>query len=51
MLSDWSIYLIVLHMIGQMTERLHDMTSNRMLLDVVYHQRKKYNKHLILITL
>ena len=40
MLSDWSIYLIVLHMIGQMTERLHDMTSNRMLLDVRVSPKK-----------
>lgn len=33
MLSDWPIYLIGLHMIGQlnMTERLHDISSNRML--------------------
>jgi hypothetical protein len=36
MLSDWSIYLTVFHMIGwsRINERLPDMTSNRMLLDV-----------------
>jgi hypothetical protein len=35
LLTDWSIYLSVLHMIGQleMNDRLHDTTSNRILLD------------------
>jgi hypothetical protein len=33
---DWSIYLTLLHTIRQskMNERLHDMTPNKMLLDV-----------------
>jgi hypothetical protein len=44
MLSDWSIYLTLMHMIGQskMNERSHDMTLNRKLLDVSVTQKKKY---------
>ena len=50
MLSDWSIYLTLMHMIGQskMNERSHDMTLNRKLLDVSVSQKKKiYNKNLM----
>jgi hypothetical protein len=48
--SDWSIYLSVLHMIGQskMNERSPDMTPNRMLLDISVWSNKT-QKHLILI--
>jgi hypothetical protein len=50
MLSDWLIYLIVLHMIEQMTERLHDMTSNRMLLDVrVSPKKTRYDYNLTIM--
>jgi hypothetical protein len=54
LLSDWLIYLTVLHMIGRlmMNARLHDVTPNRMLLDVCVSpkikNRKIYKKHLIL---
>ena len=43
MLSDWSIYLTVFHMIerSKMTERLHDMSSNGMLLDVSVYMVKE----------
>ena len=55
LLSDWSIYFIVLHMIGRskMNERLHDKTSNRMLLGVCTKNflRKIKKKRLILIIL
>jgi hypothetical protein len=50
MLSDWSIYLTLMHMIGQskMNERSHDMTLNRKLLDVSVSQTNKiYNKNLM----
>jgi hypothetical protein len=52
--KNWmSIYLTVLHLIRQMTEKLHDMTPNGMLWDVCVSRkkinRKRYNKHLILI--
>jgi hypothetical protein len=50
MLSDRLIYLIVLHMIEQMTERLHDMTSNRMLLDVrVSPKKTRYDYNLTIM--
>ena len=45
MLSDWSIYLTLMHMIGQskMNEKSHDMTLN-----VSVSQKKKiYNKNLM----
>ena len=43
LLSDLSIYLTVLHMIGRskMNQRLNDMTPNRMLLDVRVSPKKK----------
>jgi hypothetical protein len=53
-LSDWSIYLTILHMMGwsKMNERLHDITPNWMLLDVgVSPKKKRNNTHLILIRL
>jgi hypothetical protein len=36
MLSDWSMYLVVLYMIGRskMNEMLHDMTLNGVLFNV-----------------
>ena len=52
LLSDLSIYLIILHMIGRskMNERLHGMTPKQVLLDVSEPpKRNKYNKHLIFI--
>ena len=51
MLSDWSRYLTVFHMIGwsNMNERLHDMILYGMSQDVSVSQKNKYNKHLILI--
>jgi hypothetical protein len=53
LLSDWLIYLTVLHMIGwsKLNERLPDMTLNRILLDVINKLKKRYNKHVILIRL
>ncbi len=43
LLSDWLIYLTVLHMIGwsMLNERLPDMTLNRILLDVINKLKKK----------
>ena len=53
LLSDWLIYLTVLHMIGwsKLNERLPDMTLNRTLLDVINKLKKRYNKHVIPIRL
>ena len=56
LMSYWSIYLTLFHMIGwsKMNKRLHNMTPNRMLLDVsVLLERifKQINKHLIFIWL
>ena len=56
MLSNWSIDLIVLLMIGwwKMYEMLSERTSTRMLFDVyvlLKKIKKRYNKHLFLIRL
>ena len=42
LLPDWSIYFIILYVIGRskMNECLHDMTPNRMLLDVRINVKK-----------
>ena len=53
LLSDWSIYLTVLHIIGhkKINEMLHDMTLTRMMLLYISVSPKKkckrniYNKH------
>jgi hypothetical protein len=51
LLSDWSIYLIVLHLIGRskMNEKLHVMTPNSMLLDVSVSPEKNLIKDTISI--
>jgi hypothetical protein len=54
LLSDWLIYLTILDMIGRskMNERLPDMTSSEMLLDISVSpnkNRNEHNKHLFLI--
>ena len=54
LLCDLSIYFTALDAIGWsiINERLHDMTPNRMLLDVSVSQKKKrYIKNLILFRL
>ena len=45
-MSDWLIYLTVLHMIGRskMNDRLHGMTPSGMLLDVSVSSKKKRRK-------
>ena len=53
---NWIVNILTaLHMIGrtQVTERLSDMTLNRMLLDVTVSAKKekRYHKHPILIRL
>jgi hypothetical protein len=47
-LSDWSIYLTVLNMIGQfqMNEMLHDMNQEVSVSPIYFLINRRYNKYL-----